>query len=146
MKIILSREVKNLGGIGDVRDVADGYARNFLIPRGLAEPATAQALKKSAELLKEKEKEKKERVKNAQRIIDALKDKVVTIKVKARGKKLFGSVGAKEIAAGLKKTIPEIGENNIKFEKPIKTTGKFSIGVAIGPDHKTAVQVEVEGL
>ena len=113
MKIILLENVKNLGKAGDAKVVSDGYARNFLLSKKLAEMATPEALKK-AEKLKEQgdQKEKGELEKN-QALAVAISGKEIVIKSKEKDGKLFGSVGKKEIIKELKNQGIEIKEEAI---------------------------------
>lgn len=101
MKVILKQDVKGQGKAGQLVNVSDGYARNFLFPRQLAVPADAQAmteLRSKEEAARYHARVEKE---TAMQTADSLKDKIVEIKAKGNGDRLFGSVTTKEVAAAL---------------------------------------------
>jgi large subunit ribosomal protein L9 len=145
MKIILLENVKNLGKTGDVKGVSDGYARNFLLPRKLAEMATPEALKK-AEKLKEQgiQKEKEELEKN-QALADAISGKEIVIKSKEKDGKLFGSVGKKEIIKELKDRGIKIEEEVIVLDAPIKEIGEKEVPIKFEHGIETTIKVIIEG-
>jgi len=144
MEIILIKNIKGLGKVGDIKKVADGYARNFLLPQKLAEPATESAIKKAEDLAKKKSRGEKEKLAETRKLAEKLKGKAVVIKAKEKGGKLFGSIGAKEIAAGLKKMGLEISEKSIVMEKPIKEIGEKEVKVKLGGGVEAKVKVVVE--
>ncbi len=145
MKIILLQNVKNLGKIGDIKDVSEGYARNFLIPKKLAEIATKEAIKK-IEAQKEKEMNQKiAEFKKLKEIADKLKTKKITILVKEKEGKLFGSITAKNIAEELKKENLNISEKNIIIEEAIKKVGNFEIEIKLSNEIRTKIKLEVKG-
>ena len=99
MKVILLEDVKKLGKKGDLVDVADGYARNYLLPRNLAQEATAGGIKQIKQQKAALEKRKKKEKELAQEIAEKLSKTSVTLKVKAGDQgKLFGSVTSKDIS------------------------------------------------
>jgi large subunit ribosomal protein L9 len=138
MKIILKETVSDLGERGEIKDVSDGYARNFLIPKGLAVRLTKMTQKeieeekKKIELLSQREKRKAEEI--AKRL-DGLS---LTIKKRAgQDDRLFGSVSVRDIISGLKEEGIEIEKKNIVLDKPIRAIGIYTIPIKL---HK-----EVEG-
>lgn len=144
MKIILTKNIEGLGKAGDVKKVADGHARNFLLPQKLAEIATESAIKKAGDLAKEKTREKKEELAKIQESAEKLKGKTITIKAKEKEGKLFGSIGSREIVAGLKKIGLKIPEKSIIMEKPIKEIGGKEIKVKLSGGEKVKIKVIVE--
>ena len=133
MKIIFLHDVPRVGKKYDVKEVNGGYAMNFLLPRKLAEPATTKSLamleRRKKEIAIEREVQEDLLMKN----LEEIKDKVVTIKVKAdeRGH-LFAQVHKKEIIEALKaQEHADIGEEFIVLEKPIKETGEHEIPISI---------------
>ena len=149
MKVILLKDVKNVGKKGEIKEVSDGYARNFLIPRGFAIEASKGNLK---HLLYEKkqEKEKEERIKKrSEEILNKLSKRVWEIKVKAGSAgKLFGSLTSSSVAEILSKAIgEEINKRWIKVKKPIKEIGIYNIDVKLpgGVTGKIKVKIEGEG-
>ncbi len=144
MKVILKREVEALGLEGDIIAVANGYARNYLIPKGFALEATSQNVKlmetqrKKIEIRRLKAKEDAEKVK------ERMRDVVVTIRQKAGEEgRLYGSVTTMDIAAELEKQGIAIERKKIILDKPIKTLGDFDVSVRIHPQVKAAIKVTV---
>ncbi len=145
MKVILLQDIKSLGKKGDVKEVAEGYARNFLFPKKLAEIATQEGIKKSVET---KEKERLEGEANREKIRElavALKEKVVVLKSKEKGGKLFGSITAKDILRELQKEKFEVKEKNIILKSPIKKTGTYEINLEFEEKVGTKIQLVVQG-
>ena len=137
MQVILTQDVKGQGKKGQMINVSDGYARNFLLPKGLAQPKGKQ---ESAEYKKQKEKEE------AEAIAEKMKDITVTIKAKAGDNgKLFGSVTSKDVAEELKMQ-HHIKLDKKKFVMPdgIKTLGETTVDVKLytGITGKLKVMVE----
>ncbi len=147
MKVILQAEVKALGKKGQVCEVADGYGRNFLLPRGLAVEATTgniqdMAHKKAAEE-KRKDKEKQTALTLAQRLQELIIE--VTTKT-GEGGRLFGSVTNKEIAETLKKRYAiDLDKRKLEVKEPIKALGTYVIQVKLHPDVIAKIQVQVIG-
>jgi len=132
MKVILKQEVESLGKTGDIVKVADGHARNFLIPRGLAMEANVKSIRAvehdKALILRKAAKEKEK--------AEALRDRLagVNLTISRRSgeqDKLFGSVGAKDIEQALKDQGIEIDRKDIVLEEPIKTVGEFAVKVKL---------------
>ena len=146
MKLILLQDVKGQGKRGDIIEASDGYARNFLMPRKLAAPATADVLnaKKIAdEAAARRMKLEKEA---AQKLAEELKDMPVHIKAKSgAGGRLFGSVTAKEIAEEMQRQHKvEIQKNKIVLEETIKNFGTYQVKVKLYPEVVGTVKVVVE--
>lgn len=144
MKIILKQDAKNLGKRGDIKEVAEGYARNFLLPRGLAEIATDAAVKK-VEMQREKErKELKIHLEETRKLFEKIRGKRITIKSKEKDGKLFGSISTKDIAEELAKEYPAVGEKMIKMEAPVKKVGVYAVKIVLGRDLETEITLVVE--
>ena len=144
MKVILKAEVEPLGLEGDIVTVANGYARNYLIPKGFALEATSQNIKlmemqrKKIEIRRLKAKEDAEKVK------ERIRDVAVTITQKAGEEgKLYGSVTTMDIAAGLEKQGIAIERRKILLDKPIKALGDFDVSVKIHPEVTATIKVTV---
>lgn len=144
MKVILIKDVKGTGKSGEIKDVADGHARNFLIPKGLAKEATSTNLneQKAKTLATERRKELEHAA--ALELAGKLSETTVTINAKAGTKgKLFGSITAKDIAEELAKT------QGIKIDKRwietdgIKNTGSFELKVWLHPKVSAKLKVNV---
>ena len=145
MKVVLKQDVKGSGKKGELVEVADGYARNFLLKRGLAIPADAGAMNELKNAEASKAYKVKTETEEAQRIAEALKDKTVRITAKAgQGGRLFGSVTAKEIAQEIKKQYGfDIDKRKIHLDTDIKAFGGYHIEVKLynGITAKLAVSV-----
>ncbi len=144
MKVILTDEIRGLGGRGDVVNVKDGYARNFLIPKSLAREATPGNLKaaeherKKWDLLTQKEKDV------AQKAADAVKElKIVVRKRAGEEGALFGSVTAIDIADALAAQGVEIDKRRIDIDHPIKSIGTHDVVVRMHREVSAKIQVEV---
>ena len=128
MKVILLQDVRGVGKRGDIKNVADGHAMNFLIPKGLARLADKEAVAEISQKKDEKTKEAERIIKEYQTLKVALEGKTITITKKADEKgSLYAAVGTKEIITALKKQkiqLPAtLSESLIQFPKPIKNLG-----------------------
>lgn len=145
MRVILLQEVNNLGKKGDIKEVLDGYARNFLLPKKMAKIATSGAVRNTeAEKVKE-EQEKQANLEKLRGTAADLKGKKVLILAKERDGKLFGSIAAKDIAAVLKKENLEIGEKFIIIKEAIKKIGEYSITIELAKDIQAKINLEIRG-
>jgi large subunit ribosomal protein L9 len=145
VKIILKQDVPKLGKKGELKDVAEGYARNMLFPRGLAEEATPQRLK---ELHRRQidEQNKTKRLESESKARAALLDQhILTIKMPAgESGRLFGSVTAADIAAGLQKDGYPVEKKKVIMEEPIKVIGRHQVTIKLSQGVKAVVLVNVE--
>lgn len=146
MRVILTEDLKGKGNKGDMVNVADGYARNYLIPRGLAIEATEGKIQdlartKQAEA-RRKEKEKSE----AQDLASRLSTAGVVLKARAGEKgRLFGSITNKDIAAALSDVVGEdIDKKKVELEEPIRALGEYTVNVRLYAGVSQAVKVTVE--
>jgi len=144
MKVILHEEVKNLGKIGEVVDVAEGYGRNFLIPKKLAVEANVKNIK-ALEHERKKIEEKVKKIKSgAQQLSDRVSALSLTLHAKAgEEEKLFGSITTMDIAEALKKEGIDIERKKILLDEPIKRLGSYSIHIKIHPELTTHLNVQV---
>mgnify|MGYP000956443862 CR=1 FL=1 len=145
MKVILLEDVKNLGEKNSIKEVKDGYARNYLLPKGLAVEATKSNIsminsKKEAEKIK-KDKE----LENAQTLVDKLNNAAVEIKAKAgENGKLFGSITTMDIAETLKKDLGiEIDKKKISMPEAIKNLGNYEVEIKLYPGISSIVKVNI---
>ena len=147
MKLILTQEVTGLGAPGDVVEVASGYGRNYLVPRGLAMRWTRGA-EKQIELIK--------RARSAREIrgLDDARDaagRLASLQVRLQtraggGGRLFGSVSPSDIAAAVKSAGgPELDRRRIEIKNPIKTVGAHQVSVRLHPEVTATLDVEVRG-
>jgi large subunit ribosomal protein L9 len=144
MKVILKEDVKNIGSMGQIVDLADGFVRNYLVPRGLAVEANVKNIK-SLEHEKKVIHEKAKKIRNqAQDLAGKISDLTLVIKAKAGEEgKLFGSVTTMDIAEQLKNAGFEIDKKKISVEEPIKRIGSYSVKVRIHPEIATEVNLQV---
>ena len=147
MQIILMEKVVNLGGLGDLVKVKDGYARNYLIPQGKAKRATPATMKEFEAKRAELEKAAAEKLAAAQAFAEKVSGVVVTIARKAGvDGRLFGSVGNHDIAEGLKALGFDIEKSDIRMPMgPLKTVSETSIDVALHTDVLATITVHVVG-
>lgn len=131
--------------VGDVKEVADGYARNFLFRKGLAKLATKEEIEKLDAMLSKLQKEEEKKVAEAQKVADkiAKENIVLTEEVNEEGH-LYGSIGAKEIADRLEEMGYEVDGANIEIEDAIKELGEYEVLVKVGHGVETSVKVKVE--
>jgi large subunit ribosomal protein L9 len=146
MKVLLTQDIFNLGHAGDVKNVADGYGRNFLLPRGMAILATPAALKR-AERLKAAATEKRAREKAD---IDALSSVIggstFTFNVRAGEKgKLYGSITATQIADAISQKLgSEFDKRKVALREPIREVGTYSVPIRLSADASPNVTVVVQ--
>jgi large subunit ribosomal protein L9 len=145
MLVILKKDVKGTGRAGDVVKVSDGYARNMLIPKGMAVAATdknIRSIEKQKAVLEEKRKEEKI---EAEKIASDLEENKIEIKIKTGDNgKLFGSITAMDISkAIMEQEGVDIDKKKIQLKSPIKQTGEFEVEVKIYPEVVAKVNVIV---
>ncbi|ADI03082.1 50S ribosomal protein L9 [Syntrophothermus lipocalidus] len=135
MKVVLLREVKSLGKEGDVKEVSDGYARNYLIPRGLAVEATSVKLKELKEKSERKDRKLEREEEKAKTIKGRIDGQVLSLKVKAgEGGRLFGTVTAKDISDTLQKEFGvTVDKKRIEISEPIKHLGEYRVKIKLFP-------------
>ncbi len=147
MKVILCRDIENLGKVGETVEVSDGYGRNYLIPRKLAvsvQSASAAEIQHHLEIIQRREAKRKAKLESAAKQINA-----ITIEFKMRAgdeEKLFGSVTSAMIAEELQKMNFDIDRKQILLEEPIKSLGIFSVPVKLGSGVTAEVKVWVSQL
>jgi large subunit ribosomal protein L9 len=145
MKVILLKEIKDLGPADTVQNVSDGYARNFLFPKNLAVPAEKPAMK-ALEIRQKSRSEEIEKEKASLReIASKLDGKQITINVDAgEGGKLFGSVTSHDISQKIYEAFGvEVDKKKIHLEEPIKSTGLFKVPVKFLSDITASIQLNV---
>ncbi len=146
MIVILNKDVKGTGKAGDVVKVSDGYARNMLIPKGLATEATQgniRNLEKQKAIAAEKKAQEKAA---AQEQAKKIAEISVTIKTKAGdGGRIFGSITSKDIAEALEKEHGiAVDKKKIQLDTPIKQTGEVTVDIKLYPEVSTRLKVVVE--
>ncbi len=146
MQIVLLKDIKHLGKAGEVRSVADGYARNYLIPRGLATPATAGAVREAQARSAIQAKHAAREQAQAQSLADELSGVALTFKARAgETGHLYGSITTADIAEGLQKQIGKpIDRRKVALDEPIRELGTFQVPIRLAGDVTANVTVTVE--
>jgi len=145
-KVLLTATVENLGHVGEVVEVADGYARNYLYPRGLAIEPTEHNIARFAKERKAHEAELLEREERARYIRDRLADQTLVFVRKAHDDaRLYGSVRSEDIAAKIEELVGEhIEPARVQLERPIETLGPHSVTVSLYKDIAVEVRIRVD--
>jgi large subunit ribosomal protein L9 len=145
MKCILQKDVKNLGKVGDLVSVSNGFARNYLFPRKLAQEATEKRVKEFAHLKKVAEVKKKKAVAERQELIKKIQGVAITIKATAgESDKLFGAVTNNDISNELEKAGYSIDRRDIVLEEPIRMLGQHKAVVKLGEGLEAELKIAVE--
>ena len=145
MKVIFTQDVPKIGKKGQIKEVSEGYAANFLFPKKLAQPATASAVAHAKAESERKAQAEKESLAEAKRLAEAARGQQVTISVKEKQGKLFGSVGSKEVAAALRQVKLFIPEQAIVIRKPFKEIGTYDVKLDFGHSIVSGIVVTVKG-
>ncbi|MCD6460781.1 50S ribosomal protein L9 [bacterium] len=144
MEIILIEAVKKMGVEGDVVTVADGYARNFLIPQGFAIQANSSNLKKINDIKRRQLTREKKEVQAAQKLAEKITTLSCTIPVQVgEDEKLFGSVTTQDIAKTLSNEGIEVDRRKIHLDEPIKELGVFTVDIKLHPEVTAVIKVWV---
>lgn len=145
MKVILLQEVKKLGKKGEVLEVSEGYARNFLIPRKLAAEATSGKISELQHIKAKEVQRKDDEIKEAKKLADKISQAKFSITTKAgENGKLFGAVTSKEIAEQLQKEHGiKVDKRKIDLKEPIKILGHYTVAVKIHPEVSADLSFEV---
>ncbi len=144
MQVILLRDYENLGTSGEQIDVKDGYARNYLIPQGIALKATKTNIKQFEELAQLQEQRKNKALKGSKQMAEKLQALSITIPVKVGEEdRVFGSVTSQDVAQQLQEKGYDIDKRQIQLEEPIKALGIYEIPIKLHPEVITAVKLWV---
>jgi len=148
MKVILTGDVDKLGKSGDLKDVSHGFARNFLIPRKLAVPAAGGAYRAWQHDVASREEKRQREREDAEVAAQRIASTTLTLGVKVgEGGKLYGSIGAKDIADALGRRGIEVDRHRVDLEEPLKTLGTYKVAVRMlaGLTPEVTVVVEPKG-
>ncbi|MCD6271170.1 50S ribosomal protein L9 [bacterium] len=144
MKVILLKDIEKLGKKYEVKEVSDGYARNFLIRRGLAKPATEKLIKWAEEQRKLAEKKAQEQLKKVQKLASKLDGQEIEFVVKVgKQEELFESINQMKIAKKLKEMGFDIKKTQVELEKPIKELGEFPVKINLDQGLEAEIRVIV---
>ncbi len=145
MKVILLQDVKSLGKKGEIVSVSDGYARNMILPKKLGVEATSKNLNDLKLQNQHAEKVAQENYEAAVKLAGEIKDKQVTVKIKAgEGGRIFGSVSTKEIAAAAKEQLDlELDKKKMQLTEGLKSLGVHEVPIKLHPKVTTTLKVHV---
>lgn len=145
MKVILIEDVQGTGKKGETVNVRDGYGRNFLVPRGLAVPATEGNVARFENIVRSVSNKKARDTQTAEELKTRLQEITLTVKKKAGDDgRLFGSVTHKDVVEAVKaSTGVEIDKKLVRLEEPIKTTGEHTVVIHLQPEVNAEVKIEV---
>ena len=145
MKVILQKDVKDLGKVGDLVSVSEGFARNLLFPRKLALEATEKRVNEYNHLQRVAESKKKKAVAERQEMLNKIKGATVGFKLNAgENDKLFGTVTTTDISKSLEKLGFSVDRKDIHLEEQIKVLGTHKATIRLGEGLETSIQVAVE--
>ncbi|QAY67517.1 50S ribosomal protein L9 [Paenibacillus protaetiae] len=145
MKVIFLQDVKGQGKKGEVKDLSEGYVRNFLFPKGLAKEASDGNMKTLEQQTAAEKKRKQKEKEDAEALGKRLEELTVVIKTKAgEGGKLFGAITSKQIAEGLAALGIKIDKRKIELEEPIRTLGVTQVAVKLHPEVKAKLNVQAK--
>ncbi len=147
MKVLLIKDVKNLGKAGDVKEVKDGYGQNFLINKGFAKLATPEVLKEYEELKAKEEAKLKEEIEKLNSYKEKIESNIIKIERQSAPVGIKGSVTNRNIADELKNQLGiDIDHKNINLKKAIKTEGLHEVDIKLGHGIHARLKVEVVGV
>jgi len=146
VKVVLRRDVATLGKAGEVKEVADGYGRNYLIPRGLAAPASRTAME-NVDAHKAAESRRRARLdEEAEALAKRIEESAIVIRARTgQGGRLYGSVTSADIAEALSSELgTSIEKRNVDLAEPIRHLGTHSVRVHVAPQVTVPVRLQVE--
>ncbi|MDR2047234.1 MAG: 50S ribosomal protein L9 [Clostridiales bacterium] len=143
MKVILNADVNGQGKKGDIIEVSEGFARNYLLPKKLAAEASASALNEAKQKVEAEKRRIENEKQNALSVAEKLKNQTVEVRVKCGEGKIYGSVTSKEIADVLNAKGFNIDKRQIVLKEIIKALGKFDVEIKLYPGINAKVTLEV---
>lgn len=148
MKVLLTQEVEGLGQAGQIKEVAEGYARNFLLPRNLAVAASSGAVKEQQQRQAAEDKRQAKADQELRGVAQKLSEAKVTIQSKAGEEgKLYGSVTTADLAEAIEKQLgQEVDKRKIEIDEPIRHIGEYKVPVKFSKNVSASITVVVEAL
>ena len=146
MEVLLLKDVEQLGQTGEIKRVADGYARNFLIPRGLATMATPGAVKQAEQVRQSDARRQAKELDKAQALAQELDGRSVTFQARAgESDRLYGSITNANIAEALEEQVGKVVDRRkIELEEPLKELGMHAVTIRLAPGAEAKITVIVE--
>jgi large subunit ribosomal protein L9 len=147
MRVLLIKDVKNLGKAGEIKEVKDGYGQNFLISKGLAKLATPQVIEEYKAQKAKEEAELQALLKRLEEEKKVLEDSVIKIEKKLAPAGIKGSIGNSDIAKAIKEQLGiEIDKKHINLKKALKNVGEHEVNIKLGHAIHALVKVEIIGV
>jgi large subunit ribosomal protein L9 len=145
MKVVFMEDVPNVGKAGQIKDVADGYGKNFLLPHKLAVPARPQDIKAVEAQIKARARIAAKTESEMKALAVELEGKEITIKAKVgQQERLYGSITSADIAIGLESSLHAVvDKRKIELAEPIRHTGSYEVPIKLGKDITTKIKVNV---
>ncbi|WP_047153304.1 50S ribosomal protein L9 [Aneurinibacillus tyrosinisolvens] len=144
MKVIFQQDVKGQGKKGEIKEVSEGYARNFLLKKGLAKVATEGNVKMQSAHEQSEQKRKEQEIEEAKALAKVMEETTITIKAKSgEGGRLFGGVSSKQIAEELKKANFKVDKRKIQLPDPIRTLGYTNVPIKLHQEVTATLKVHV---
>ena len=146
MKVVLTQDVKGLGRKGEIKDVADGYARNFLLPRGLAREATREVLNQLQQQEAARQRKARQELEQARAIAQRLDGQEVVVRARAgENGRLFGSVTSQDIAAAIARTFAvQVDRRRVELDEPLRQLGAYPVTLRLHPEVSCRLTVRVQ--
>ncbi len=145
MRVVLITDVKKLGRKNEIKEVADGYARNFLIAKGLAKPATSDVVSELQSVEKIKDDQIEALSKRAKDLEDSLRENPIRFKLKfGKEDTSFGSVTVSDIERKIKEVDSKIKDFEVELDKPIKTLGSHETKISLGRGVVAKINIVIE--
>ncbi len=146
MKVVLKENIPGVGQKNEIKEVTDGYARNYLFPKKLATKAIESEVKKAKQIQNQKEEKKSKRRKELKKLAEAITEKKIKFEMKVGEKgQLFESIDKKDIVKKIKELgYEEVKEKHINLEKPIENEGEYEINLNLGEDLKSTLKVLIK--
>jgi large subunit ribosomal protein L9 len=146
MQVVFIQDIARVARKGDVKNVKDGYFQNFLLPNKLAALATPAMVKFATEMRKKQTIEKEKLKEQAEEVKARIDGKKITLKRKAKGDKLYGSINEKDLALILEEEFKlKLGKENIKLSEHIKVAGSYEIPVRLSDTVEAKILLDVKG-
>jgi len=146
MKVLFLVDVPSKGNAGEIKSISDGYARNFLIPRGLALPATADVVRQAENVIRKKQVEQGLTREKLTRLKEQIEGSQVRLEARVGAEdRLFGSITAADIAAELSRVVgAPVDKRQVVLDKPLRRRGEYEVTIRLAKDLESRITVTIE--